>query len=293
MKKKDWYIVVGIFVLSVLLDQISKWIVVLFLSEGSVMLGPFGFMVSKSASLLLSQTEIFHYVKIISSFGFSVLILLLLFVLNLMLISRLIGLRIGMAVFAAGMMGESIDGLYRGAIIDWIVIFNSHLNLTDIYIIIGCLMTVFFCVKDRSIIFRKFNIRKKLLVEKDQYLFCGYIMCTYFLFTFAYCMFFLTFMQIFLNNSVKLKPVLHGDITTVFLVLFSILSFCFLIIIGLFVIYLSNKVYGPVYAFKKFIKDILLSEKPVRTFKLRTGDHFNNLCDLAHELQSKYRKKKK
>ena len=74
------------------------------------------------------------------------------------------------------------------------------------------------------------------------------------------------------------------------LLFFALLAVCFLVIIFGFVVYISNKIYGPVYAFKKYVKEVFVSGEPDRPFNLRKGDHFNDLQDLAGQLKDKYGK---
>ena len=203
------------------------------------------------------------------------------------------GFRVGIAFFIAGMLGDSIDMIFRGASQNWIKLFNAYVNLTDVYILIGIVLTVFFCIRDRSILFRKHNLRKKMLVEKDQTIFCFHILFSYLLFIGASFIFFLSFIKVIFNHFVQISPDLQSQLIRVFFVLFSILSICFLLIMVAFSLYLSNKIYGPVYAFKKYIRDVFLSGLPVRPFKLREGDHFSDIPDLVDQLQSKYIKEEK
>ena len=294
MNKKEWYtLIVGALALPVLIDQLTKWIALLLLSESIPTSELIGFGIYKEALILSGQFNISQYVKIVSSFGFSMLFLLLFFVLNLMLVQRVIGFRVGIAVFVAGMIGESIDMIFYGASQNWVKLFNAYVNLTDLYILLGVVLTVFFCIKDRAILFRKNNLRKKMLVEKDQTIFCFYILFSYLLFIGAVFIFFLSFIKIIFNGFLEVSPDLQSQLIKVFFVLFSILCMCFLLITCAFSLYISNKIYGPVYAFKKYMRDVFILGLPVRPFKLRAGDHFNDIPELVEQLQSKYIYKEK
>ena len=206
---------------------------------------------------------------------------------------RLIGLRVALAVFTAGMLGESLQFLFQGfsTTKGFFRVAGLEIGLSYVYVLIGMLLTAFFVVKDFSVIFDKNNVRKKWLIEKDQYLFCFYIILPYFLFVGGFYMFFHVFIQMVLAVTPRIPQNTQNDIISTFFSLFSILSICFLLTLTLFVVYFSNKVYGPVYAFKRYVRDVLLKggpkEGPDRPFKLRTGDHFQDLSELAKELKLK------
>ena len=292
MKKKDWIIIAGILVLAVVFDQVLKELAEVALKNNSIKIGPLGFTVQETPFVLMDQLNILGYISAISPFGFSVFFLLLLFVLNLILVQRLMGLRIGVTLFVAGMMGESLDIMFRGGVLDWMTFFKMYFNLSDVLIFVGVIMTLFFAVKDRSLIIQKHNLRRKMFIEKEQYTFCYQVLFPYFLFAFAYCIFSVSFIKIVINRFVEISPVLQSNIITIFLLLFFILSMCFLLIVLGFTIYLSNKIYGPVYAFKKYIKEVLLCDGEDRPFKVRKGDHFMDLPDLAQQINAKYYKGK-
>ncbi|MDE0518325.1 MAG: signal peptidase II [Bdellovibrionales bacterium] len=294
MQKKDWYLlVIGFLVLPVLLDQFTKWIALSLLGSNTVALGPISFEVYRHSLVMSNQLNIAQYVKIISSFGFSIFFLFLFFVLNLMLTKKVMGFRIGMTVFVAGMLSDTVDMIFHGATQDWVTLFSAHLNLSDLYILIGIVLLLFFCIKDHSLLFRKKEFRKTILIEKDQTVFLLNMLFCYFLFIGAIFVFFLSFIKIIFNHFVPISPDTETLLIRVFFILFSILSICFLLIMVAFLLYISNQIYGPVYAFKKYIRDVFLFGLPVRPFRTRKGDHFSDLPELVDELRSKYIKEEK
>ena len=289
MQKKDWYIVVGILVCSIMFDQLSRWVVSLMLENNNFKVGPVGFAILKSAYLI----DFIGYKKLLLSCVLSIFFLFLFFVLNFVLIQKLLGLRVGLAFFAVGMLGESVNVILHGSILDWIVIYGRYFNLTDVYVLVGLILTLFFCFRDRSIIFRKNNLRKRMLIEKDQSVFIFYILFSYFVFFIGLGMFFIVFIKMVLMYTMNVSQAVQSDLLTTSTLLFSLLAFCFFIIIAGFAIYISNKIYGPVYAFKKYVNDVFLSGSGADRdypFKLRKGDHFNDLQDLADQLRDKYGK---
>lgn len=288
MQKKDWYIIAGVFMFSILLGQLSRWVVSLILDDKSFMMGPVGFTMLKSATLI----DLAGYKKLLIASILGVFFLCLFFVLNVTLVQKLMGLRVGLAIFAVGMLGESLNVIFHGSTIDWIVIYGSYFNLTDIYLLIGLILTVFFCFRDHSIIFRKNNLRKKIFIESDQYVFVFYMLLSYIIFLVGLGMFFVVFVKMVLMYTMEASPAVQADLLTTSTLLFSLLAFCFFIVVSGLAIHISNKIYGPVYAFKKYVREVFLLNESDRSFRLRKGDHFSDLQDLAGQLQSKYGKNK-
>ena len=291
MSKKDWKIVIGVLLGSLLVDQLGKIIALAALDNNSYSLGPVGLSVHKGTHFLLTQLDIFEYVTTMASFGFSSFFLFLFFVLNLVITKKLLDFRIAMALFTAGMLGGGADMVFQGSIISWIVFFDRYLSLADLYVVMGTGLTLYYSIKYRSVIFHKNNMRSKIFIERDQYVFCFYVLFSYLIFVAAYCLFSLIFIKMVVGHFVAGAQYmgLESKLEKVFLTLYFILSFAFFIIMTMFTVYVSNKVYGPVYAFKKYIRDVLLFDGNVRSFKLRKGDHFEDLSDLASQLTDKYR----
>ena len=293
MNKKDWYMVTGMLIVPVLLDQLLKQLFARLPAGWEAMLGPVGLSVNQETMALSNQFNIAEYITVVSSFSFSLFFLFLFFVLNTVLTHKIMGFRLSCALFTAGMLGDGLDTAFRGGAFNWIQCFGLNINLTDIYIVVGSLLTLFFCIKNRALLFRKDNVRKKMFIEKDQYRFCFYMLFCWLLLNCALYIFFFSFIKIIFNHFVTVSPILQNQIMSIFSLLFCILSLCFLLIMSAFSIYLSNKIYGPVYAFKKYIKDVFLSGEAERPFKLRHGDHFKDLPDLVSKMQAKYLEKGK
>ena len=63
----------------------------------------------------------------------------------------------------------------------------------------------------------------------------------------------------------------------------------FLIPITVLVTYLSNKIYGPIYSFEKYLKALLNNESP-KEFNLRKGDQLKHLEKTALEMKKRIQK---
>ncbi len=277
MKRKDWFIVIGVLVGLCAFAQILYFI-----------MGPDGALGQKALNRGGQNLALYRVLAMSSFLG--IFFLYIFFLLNFILIKRVMGFRLSLAVFTAGMMGDSLDILFQGAgAAELFRLSHISFGLSDVYVVVGLILTLFFVVKDYSVIFQKDNLRKKILIEKEQYSFCFYVILPYFLFVVGFYMFFHVFIQMVLGSAPRLSMSTQSYIINTFLTLFSVLSLCFLLTLAIFVFYFSNKVYGPVYAFKKYINEVLKG-KADRLFKLRSGDHFQDLVPLASELKQKIKK---
>ena len=288
MNKKDWSILTGILILLCVCDQLSKWLALKILSGKTAILWSVGFATHQQ-HLLSEDVNIIQHMAAIPSAIFGILILFLFFVLNLIWTDKLFKLRISMAVLTAGFLCDSMDKIFSKGTIDWIVIFNNYISLNDIYILIGSIFTIFFFIKNYSTIFYKNTIRKKMIIEKDQYTFCAYILLSFLIFMIGFGMFFITAFKIVSGHVEAISSNNQASLMFIFSLSFIMLSICFLLIISIFTVYLSNKIYGPIYAIKKYIKEVLLSEDNNRPLNLRKDDHFSELSDLINQLGTKYK----
>ncbi len=288
MNKKDWFTLTGMLLLFCIGDQLSKWIALKLLSGKAIMLGPIGFAAYRQP-LLQEHINVLQYMTATSSAVFGILFLFIFFVLNLIWADKLFKFRVSLALLTAGFLCDSIDKIFSKSSIDWIAIFNHYISLNDIYILVGLALTIFFFIKNYSTIFYKHSLRKTMIIEKDQYTFCTYIILSYLIFIAGFGTFFMTTFSIMSDNIMTTSSNQTNLILSVLLP-FVLLSTCFLLMMSIFTIYLSNKIYGPVYAFKKYIKDVLLSGEANRSLHLRKGDHFKDLSDLASQLGTKYKK---
>ena len=289
MSKKDWLIVIGVIAGAILFDGFSRWFFSVALNNNDFMLGSVGLTFLEKPRL--SGVE--EYKKIIFSIALNSVNLLLFFVINLVLIQRLMGFRVGLSLLTAGLIGEIISFFWGGKVTGWLVFSKIYLNLMDIYLIIGGFITVFFFIKYRSVALHRSNLRVTIFTDPGQYVFCFYVLFTYFIFSLSSGLLFIVFLKVYsLQTNTSL---FFNNTNTVgyFVMLLFLLFSCFFFIMLLSIAYFSNKIYGPVYAFKKYVREVILAESPEdRPFNLRKGDHFRDLINLATELKDKYGKKK-
>ncbi len=69
------------------------------------------------------------------------------------------------------------------------------------------------------------------------------------------------------------------------------ISLVFNLVVFVAGIILSNKSAGPLYAFEKYVESLLSGDR--KEFKLREGDNYQHLIDVAHNLKDYFDQKHK
>ena len=299
--KKSWYLSTGLVLALCLLEQLIKWIVITALGVNRLSLGPLSLVIDRGVAI--GEAGLSSYFQSISTFAVAVFILFLFFIIHFVFNSvfegKLQGLKIGISVLTAGILVDSIDVIFRGETISWFSILGSYFNLGSLYTLSGVLLVLFFIFKDRKTLFRKRNLRKQIFIDRDQWKFCGYILTCFLVLLCSYGGFFFLIIRAMFRLIGRQTGGMNMEIQMISIFSFSflILTVLFLIIMSMFVIYLSNKVYGPVFGFKKYVEHKLLGiDKeggPTRiSFRVRKGDHFEYLGPLSEQLEARLNPKK-
>lgn len=278
--KKDFWISILCFVLVIIIDQISKqWGLgteSLHFNEG------IAFGLYKDSPLLL------RIITLCSMFGFLFFIYI---VLNYLLSSKLILLKLGMGLMMGGIAGNVIDKMVRGKTIDFIplplpiertIIFN----VADVFQWIGVAFIAWKIITaDRDIWFPENQRGKYLVHHKEQIMFSikfGAIALCVSLLLGIFCY---TFMRTTLVSSGS-KSV--DEMMGMFSLAFVCLSLTFSLIVFLVGLVISHKTAGPLYAFELYVEDLLKGN--MRKLSLREGDNYKHLEKVADDLKKHFEK---
>ncbi|MBC6415777.1 MAG: signal peptidase II [Bdellovibrionales bacterium] len=198
-------------------------------------------------------------------------------------------LQISISFLFAGWLSNFLNKLSQLYVLDYIKweIFRSitiYFNLADMFQTVGWFLLILQIIYFRKQIWREYERRKKLLVlKKLQYQFLAY--CS-FIFVLLSVFFILLIQKILtvleLSNNPLIKEISHSFLVAYFFSLFFLYFF-----FGLFFIYISNKIYGPIYAFERYIREILEGKNTEKDFHLRKGDQFKHLEKLAKDIKKK------
>ena len=193
-----------------------------------------------------------------------------------------IGLSLLFAGFASNLISKFLD-FYVLDFIKWSP-FNLYFNLADILQTFGWLTVLSQLIVLKKYIWTENERRKSLLVmKKFQIQFLAYCSSIFVLVS----VFFILLNRQFVNFIELTEGQDLKQLSSAFF------SYCFFILIliyfsvGMFFLYISNKVFGPVYAFERYMRKLLDNKDFKEDFQLRRNDQLKQLEDLAKDIKKK------
>ena len=194
--------------------------------------------------------------------------------------------QIGLSLLFAGFFSNMLNKLtvfYTLDFIRWSP-FNLYFNLADIFQTIGWLTVVSQLILLKKYIWKKNERRKSLLVmKKFQVQFLAYCSSIFLLVS----AFFILLNQQFADFIDLTKG---RDIKQLSFAFFSYSFFILIVVylsVILFFLYISNKVFGPVYAFERYVRKLLEDKNFKEDFRLRRDDQLKHLEVLAKDIKNK------
>ena len=195
-------------------------------------------------------------------------------------------LQTGITILFSGFASNAINKLINSYVLDFIKwspheSTNIYFNLADIFQTVAWLFILLQIIVFRKHIWRKTEKRKQFIVMKVyQFQFIVYCVLAFF----CLSAFFLLLNYQFIGyikviNFANIHQVSSSFLKYSFFILFLFCSF-----ICIFFIYLSNKIYGPIYAFQRYIKSLLAGENP-KDLQIRKNDHLKHLETLAKDIK--------
>jgi len=284
MKKRDWFLVILPMLVTIGLDQLTKYWALHLGGVSDHGLIAFALHYNKGAMLGMfsSLPPILRVVSL--STGGAFLLFTYVIVQYLLPIKSLL-LRVGISILMGGIIGNVIDRTVAGAVIDFIYFNVGHwhspvFNVADSLQWVGyaCLVTAL--LKDGELLWPQNNLRKYYWINPSYQLkYCFTLMAIglgFALIAGVFSYTFLRFMVVDLigNNKKMLDQFLLPFVQT--FAVFSVAFAAFLFLIGKVI---SHRVAGPVYAFERFLKDFLNGKR--HPLRLRKGDEFVQLEVLA------------
>ena len=224
----------------------------------------------------------------------SLFLLLLFYYLVLLFFARqkFYTLQVACSFLFAGFASNLFNKISQFYVLDYIKWSLGHnmtlyFNMADVFQMMGWILFISQLILNHRLIWKKEEKRRSFFIlKKYQYQFLAYCTAIFVLVSVFFILFsyqFFSFLDF--NGSYDLKSLSFFF----FLMLFFLLAFIYFFI-GLFFIYVSNKIYGPVFAFEKYIRKLLKGEEP-GDFKLRSHDQFKNLQVLAQDIKKSLKSK--
>lgn len=294
MKRKDWFLVIFSLLLVVLIDQVSKnWAIntqerwfgffhVILIHNHGAMLGLFSDLPAVLRIVTLSTSGVF----LLSIYA----------IIQYMIPQRLLILRVGLSLLVGGILGNVLDRILYGFVIDFMAVqlqgWHSPIwNLADVIQWFGYGLIVFSVIKHGEILWPGNNIRKVFWINKRfQIKYSALFMSVGLFLTLISLVFSYTYLKVTIEEISGHNPILIDKFSQPFLYSFLFLSITFSIVLFIIGKMISHRIAGPLYAFERFLIEVLDGKgltKSGAALKLRAGDDFKHLEALAEKIKSK------
>lgn len=287
LRRLDWTIVLIPLFLTWGLDQLAKvWAESI---RGIEFFGPLGFVLHHNHGAMLGLfSELPAVLRIVTlSTGGAFLIFSFGIIQYLLPIKSLL-LRSGMSVLLGGILGNVTDRIVHGYVVDFILLGSPEkstpaFNVADVLQWVGYAMIALALVRESEILWPADNTRKRLWINaRFQLRYCLILSGVGLGFALIAGVFSYTFLRVTIIDLVGNNDKLLDHYLLPFMVTFAVVSVGFAAILFLVGRVLSSRIAGPLYAFEKFLDDLVQGR--ARPLRLRAGDEFKHLEHIAARL---------
>ncbi|MCB0377124.1 MAG: signal peptidase II [Bdellovibrionales bacterium] len=289
MKKRDWFWVLTSLFGVIAADQISKYVILEFSPRWHWEIFHLSLHYNKGAMLGLFS-ELPPVLRIVSLSTGGAFLFFSFIIFQYLLPTRSMTLRVGMSILIGGILGNVIDRIVWGHVVDFLIIGNEKMatgvfNVADALQWLGYFTMGYAMLRDREKLWPKDNLRKDAWVDpKFQLRYC-YILVTCGLgFSLISGVFSYTFLRFVVIDLIGNNKKLLDQFLIPFLVTFTSFSMAFSAFLFMVGKKLSHRIVGPVYAFERFINDYIQGKS--HALKLRKGDEFLQLEDIAELIRT-------
>jgi signal peptidase II len=200
-------------------------------------------------------------------------------------------LKFGLSFLVGGMLGNVSDKIIYGQTVDFIPFilgdFHVYFNVADVFLWAGASITLWMVFAKDKLIWYPDSVRGNYLIRPREQLkvslnlllvvFC----CSTLLGLFSYS---------FLNTAISGTTEEKSDIMNSFFYTYMSLTGLLCLIAFVAGVIISHKSAGPVYAFELYVSDLIKGKD--RKLKLREGDNYRHLEDLADKLRDHFKSDK-
>lgn len=296
MNKRDWFWVLISLPLTWGVDQLTKWCALKYI-YGVKFFGPVGFVLHRNPGAMLGAfADLPPVLRIVSLSTGGAFLIFIYGILQHLLPAKLMRLRIGMTILLGGILGNVTDRVLDGTVVDFVVLGSPTFatpafNFADAIQWLGYVMIVLSLSENGALFWPNSNARKQMWINPSfQLKYIAILVATGLAFAMISGVFAYTFLKMTISDLVVGSSFLTQQrFLLPFLEIYFVISCAFVVASFLLGKVLSHRTAGPVYAFEKYLSDIL-EGKPTRNFKLRAGDEFKHLEDLAKRLNEHFEK---
>lgn len=287
MKKKDFLWVLGSLFSVIALDQVTKQAVLKLVPQ--IHLDYFHIILHFNKGAMLGLfSDLPPVLRVVSLATGGAFLLFSFVILQFLLPTRSLRLRVGMSILIGGILGNVIDRILWGQVVDFLVIGNKSLstgvfNVADVLQWLGYYLIGYALIKDQDNLWPKDNMRKGAWIRpRFQLRYCFILVTCGLGFSLIAGVFSYTFLRFVVIDLIGHKPDLLNQFLAPFLITFSSVSVAFTFFLFMVGKQLSHRIAGPVYAFEKFVENYVDGNK--YKLRLRKGDEFPELEALAAKI---------
>ncbi len=284
MRKKEWFLVILPLFFTWGLDRLTK--ISAERLQGFKSLGFFGLSLHHNHGAMLGLFSSLPAVLRVVSFSTGGAFLLFLFVvIQFLMPIKSLTLRTGLSILIGGILGNVTDRILTGYVVDFLIIGTQKqstpaFNFADALQWVGYGMIAFALLREGEILWPESETRKVKWVNfKFQLRYCLILVAIGLGFSVISGVYSYTFMKVTISDLIGNNARLLDQYLLPFIFNFVIVSLAFSVILFLTGRILSQRMAGPIYAFEKYVDD-LINDRP-RVLRLRASDEFKQLEKLA------------
>ncbi len=287
LRRLDWTIVLVPLFVTWGIDQVAKiWAENI---RGIEFYGPIGFVLHHNHGAMLGLfSELPAVLRIVTLSTGGAFLIFSFGIIQYLLPIKSLMLRSGMSVLLGGILGNVTDRILYGYVVDFILLGSPErstpaFNPADALQWVGYAMIATALVRESEILWPTDNSRKRIWVNlRFQLRYCFILTGIGLGFALIGGVFSYTFLRVTIIDLVGNNEKLLDHYLAPFIITFVIVSFSFSAVLFLVGRVLSSRIAGPLYAFEKFLDD-LVGGRP-RPLRLRAGDEFKHLEAIAARL---------
>jgi signal peptidase II len=290
MKKRDWLLVISLVPAVWLIDQLTKSWAQHNLTDLRFY-GPFGLVLHHNPGAIWGTfADLPPILRVVSLSTGGAFLVFIYASIQYLLPSRSFQLRAGMSLLLGGILGNVTDRIISGAVTDFLLIGSRSLstpafNMADAIQWVGYGLVVYGLIRDGALLWPDSNVRKSLWVNPSfQLKYCLTIVAIGACFAVVNGVFAYTFLRVTIDDLVVGPAhMMERRFLVPFLETYLVISVGFMMTLFVIGRILSHRTAGPVFAFEKWLRDMMIGKD--RQFRVRKGDEFKHLEDLAEQLR--------
>ena len=194
--------------------------------------------------------------------------------------------RAGLSIIMGGVIGNIIDRVSEGSVVDFLYIKTSHFttgvfNIADALQWLGALVFLISYAANGRILYPVNQRRGRMWIDpKFQRRYCTALIASGAGFAVVAGMMATTFLKFAAEESLMTTPESTQLLILSFLRVYTATTCVFFIILFLVGVYLSHRIAGPIKGFENYLDQLVRGSQA--TFSLRKGDDFQQLERLAN-----------